>query len=207
MAKITPEIFKIILDKYNMGISISKISIELKYSTGTIYLNLLKNGIEIRGKGFYSKRPCSEKTKKLISDSHKGKHYPKLSEAKMGEKNSMYGTHGNSGSFKKGIRNSPETEFKRLDSTPLHRAILSLHKMKEWKAWVKEWDNFTCQHCGKRGGKLVSHHIVKFSDIRKKCNLQTIEEAESCDELWDVSNGITYCKQCHDLLKCGGGLL
>jgi len=198
----------IILNEYTTGISISKLSIKYKISTATIYKYFINIGINVRSKSEQQtgmKR--SEEQCKKLSESKKGKHYPKLSECKMGNKNPMFGTHGNSGSFKKGIRYSIDTEFKRLESTPLHIAILSLNKMTEWKALIKDWDNYTCQHCGIKGGELNSHHIKRVSDIRKEYNLKTIEDALSCEPLWDISNGISYCSDCHKLLKGKGGLL
>jgi len=45
--------------------------------------------------------------KRIFSEEHK----QKLSDSKKGNKNPMYGTHGNSGSFKKGQHASSSTEF------------------------------------------------------------------------------------------------
>jgi hypothetical protein len=202
------EFMNIIVSEYKLGISINKLSIKYDVSTGTIYNRLLKEGIRIRPKTEQQagQTPSKETVQKMIA-SKLGKIYPKQSECKLGDKNPMFGTHGNSGSFKKGERRSIDTEFKRLESTPLHIAILSLNKMTEWKALIKDWDNYTCQHCGKYGGVLNSHHIKRVSDIRIEYNLKTIEEALLCEPLWDIGNGITYCESCHKLLKNKGGLL
>lgn len=54
---------------------------------------------------------------------------------------------------------------------------------KEWIRKVFERDNYTCQCCGKRGGDLNAHHLYNFS--------------EYVDLRYEVSNGITFCKQCH----------
>ena len=51
-----------------------------------------------------------------------------------------------------------------------------------WAKAVKVRDNFKCQECG-AGGKLHSHHIKRWSEF---------------PELrYDLSNGITLCKPCH----------
>ena len=54
---------------------------------------------------------------------------------------------------------------------------------KRWRNLVFERDNYTCQMCGKRGGKLNAHHIVRFR--------------KSIEKRVDVSNGITLCEDCH----------
>jgi len=54
---------------------------------------------------------------------------------------------------------------------------------KQWTKQVFERDNYTCQFCKKRGGKLQADHIKpysKFPEIR-----------------WDLDNGRTLCIPCH----------
>lgn len=54
---------------------------------------------------------------------------------------------------------------------------------KLFRKFVYERDNYTCQHCFKRGGELNAHHIKRYKD-HKKLRLT-------------VSNGVTLCKKCH----------
>lgn len=54
---------------------------------------------------------------------------------------------------------------------------------KEWRAKVFARDNYTCQNCDKRGGKLHAHHIIPVSADESK--------------IVNVDNGITLCKKCH----------
>jgi hypothetical protein len=55
---------------------------------------------------------------------------------------------------------------------------------KDWRTSVYERDNYTCQCCGRYGGKLNAHHINSFSDY--------------IEFRYDVHNGITLCESCHD---------
>ncbi len=54
---------------------------------------------------------------------------------------------------------------------------------KLWRLAVYERDNYTCQECGERGGKLNAHH-------KKSWRLHP-------DLRFTVSNGITLCERCH----------
>lgn len=61
----------------------------------------------------------------------------------------------------------------------------------EYKAWRKsvyERDAYTCQKCGKKGGRLNAHHIKPY--------------ASYMELRYSVPNGITLCEMCH---KCEHG--
>jgi endogenous inhibitor of DNA gyrase (YacG/DUF329 family) len=60
------------------------------------------------------------------------------------------------------------------------------HQTREARVWresVFERDDYTCQDCGERGGKLNAHHIIRVSDNEDKAT--------------DVDNGVTLCIECH----------
>jgi len=59
-------------------------------------------------------------------------------------------------------------------------------KIKIWKRAVMERDDFTCQMCGLRGGRLQAHHIKAFADH---------EELRA-----DINNGVTLCVSCHSIV-------
>ena len=81
--------------------------------------------------------------------------------------------------------------------TPLHSLIRKLKIYKKWRISVLKRDDYTCQNCNHRGGWLEVHHINLFSDILRENRIINIKTATKCHQLWDLSNGITLCKQCH----------
>jgi len=134
-----------------------------------------------------------EEIKKKLSEINKGKHLSpktefkrgqykgdknpakkieirkKISKAKKGKPhfNQRGENHGN---WKGGI-------------TPKNERIRKRIEYKLWREAVFTRDNWTCQKCRARGGKLVSHHLHNFADFSK---LRT-----------SIENGITLCKKCH----------
>jgi len=52
-----------------------------------------------------------------------------------------------------------------------------------WRDKVYKRDDYTCQKCGEKGGRLHAHHIVNFARVRKL--------------RYSVSNGITLCVKHH----------
>ena len=68
--------------------------------------------------------------------------------------------------------------------TPESKRIRSSAEYKHWRDAIFKKDNYTCQCCGKRGGKLNAHHIKPF--------------AQHEDLRFDINNGITLCEGHHD---------
>ena len=67
------------------------------------------------------------------------------------------------------------------DEERLLRRQTPLNKI--WRLEVFEHDNFTCQACKTRGGKLEAHHLNSYSTHKEERYLR--------------KNGITLCKACH----------
>jgi 5-methylcytosine-specific restriction endonuclease McrA len=87
--------------------------------------------------------------------------------------------------------------------TPHQTLIRNSKEYILWTNAVLKRDGYKCQRCPQVGGKLHAHHLRKFSvilnDLRQSYPLLSVVEVSlTCNELWDVSNGITLCKSCHN---------
>jgi len=147
----------------------------------------------------------SEKTKERLSQAMSGKNNPmygenhteetkrKISECRIkkglgkGKNNSMYGIH-------RWAEKSPNWKG---NITPLTIAIRMSTIYKLWHKAVLHKDRWQCQDCGKTGRDLIAHHLKPFSQIMEENNIVSLGQAIRTEELWDINNGITLCKQCH----------
>jgi len=66
--------------------------------------------------------------------------------------------------------------------TERHAAMARL-EYKEWRDAVFLRDDFTCQSCGVKGGRIHAHHVMEW--------------AEYPDLRYVVSNGVVLCVPCH----------
>lgn len=76
--------------------------------------------------------------------------------------------------------------------TPSRVRLRNSLEMKLAREECFERDDYTCQSCGKRGGRLNAHHIWPFHRFP--------------DLKFEVNNLVTLCKKCHDDFhkKAGG---
>jgi endogenous inhibitor of DNA gyrase (YacG/DUF329 family) len=157
----------------------------------------------------------TEKTKRKISENHRGYHHTEETKRKISDNHK-----------RKGVRPPPNpgrkhsTESKRKISiarlgkatgmtgakshlwkggiTSVSMMIRESMSYKIWRRQVFERDDYTCVLCGIKGCKLnVDHYPKSFSEIRNENNITTLEEAMQCKELWDISIGRTLCEDCH----------
>jgi 5-methylcytosine-specific restriction endonuclease McrA len=70
-------------------------------------------------------------------------------------------------------------------------------QFQHWRKQVLIRDNYTCQECGKEECELHAHHVKTLSFIFKFYHINSLKEALNCKQLFDVSNGLTLCKDCH----------
>ena len=87
-------------------------------------------------------------------------------------------------------------------ATSFIKQIKNCFKFRQWKLGVLKKDNKICQHCGSIKN-LETHHIKEFLTILKENKIETLEQALNCEELWDLNNGLTLCKECHNKTKKG----
>lgn len=97
--------------------------------------------------------------------------------------------------------------------TPLHFMIRNSEKYINWRNFIFERDDFTCQKCEKKNCYVEAHHEKSFSiifnEFLKRYNqFSPLEDKETLMRLamsyipfWAVSNGVTLCKKCHDKTK------
>lgn len=134
--------------------------------------------------------PHSEETKKKISEAHKGQKKP-WSKARAFLKGHKMNRGPKNWNWKGGI-------------TKLHEQIRNSLKNRQWRSDIFQRDNFTCQHCGVRGTYLEADHFpVSFSELLKITGVKSLEEAEVREEFWNLNNGRTLCRPCHDKTKYG----
>lgn len=91
--------------------------------------------------------------------------------------------------------------------TELNLSIRGSLKMKLWRQLVFLRDNFTCVLCNRSTHKKLNtgkwleiqadHYPKRFLSIVENNNIKSKYDADTLEELWDVGNGRTLCKECH----------
>ena len=133
--------------------------------------------------------PCSKETRR------------KIGEANRGSKNGCYGRPLSKKErlhLSNKLRGVNAPNWKGGISLLTHRIRDSFH-YRQWRSDIYTRDDFICQECGQRGGRLNAHHIKSFSSILQFYEITTLKEALECEELWNINNGITLCKKCHKI--------
>jgi len=82
----------------------------------------------------------------------------------------------------------------------LEKRIRQMPIYERWRQDVMKKCENKCQICGSNK-KLEVHHLDSFYSILKQNNIDTIEKAFECKQLWDIDNGEVLCKECHDKME------
>ena len=151
-------------------------------------------------KALTGRKFSSERRKALIGRKFSSEHAEKISMANKGKKKPPFSkehrkklseTHKGSKSYlwKGGI-------------TSLTQNIRACFKYRQWRSDVFTRDDFTCVLCGERGVYIEADHYPKmFLEIFQENKIKSFEEALNCEEFWNINNGRTLCRKCHDLTK------
>jgi NUMOD3 motif/HNH endonuclease len=134
-------------------------------------------------------RPTIE-TRNKISESNKGKKMSeeakrKISESHKGEKHFLFGKHHSIETRKKmsDVKKGSKSPLWKGGITSVNKAIRTSLEYRLWREAVFLRDNWTCQWCLVRGGKLNADHIKPFAyfpELR-----------------FAIDNGRTLCEKCH----------
>jgi hypothetical protein len=90
--------------------------------------------------------------------------------------------------------------------TPIRRLIRNSREYKKWRSEILKMDDYTCKICKQRGRKLhVDHYPKSFSLLLRRNKIDAYDKAMVCNELWDINNGRTLCKTCHEQTENFGG--
>lgn len=96
-------------------------------------------------------------------------------------------------------------------TSTLTESVRSSESYRKWRADVYKRDGWTCQTCGFRGhGRdIEAHHIIALKELLKEAHILSGSHedkyifAMSIPKMFDISNGITLCKDCHILTYKG----
>lgn len=81
--------------------------------------------------------------------------------------------------------------------TALVKNIRNMFEYKNWRREVYQRDKYRCLFCGVNCDDLNADHIKPFSLILDEFNIDSVDKAILCKELWDITNGRTLCHDCH----------
>jgi hypothetical protein len=132
---------------------------------------------------------------RLVGLANKGRKFTEEHKAKISRKGKK---HTAETKRKMSLAHKGQKPWNYEGKTKLNKLIRCSVAYKKWRTAIFERDDYVCQICGKRGGKLHVDHFPKpFSLIIRENNIKSIEEALDCDELWDTKNNRVLCVSCH----------
>lgn len=79
--------------------------------------------------------------------------------------------------------NNPSWNPNLTDEDRLNNRVYKGNSQERWREQVFERDNYICQCCNKRGGKLNAHHLDGYNWCKER--------------RFDITNGVTLCRVCH----------
>ena len=147
-----------------------------------------------KGESGFKGRKHSEKSKKLNSESNLGINNPFYGKQHTKEVKKIISEAQKRTEHKKG-KDSPN--WRENKKSKLKLQIRYSEKYKKWRLSIFKRDNFTCQICKKKRIPLNVDHLKPFAKIIKENNIDNLEKALNCEELWNTVNARTLCIDCH----------
>lgn len=146
-----------------------------------------KISLALKGK---KKPPISEETRRKLVKGLTGRPVSEETRAKIGKANRgkpvwFQGKHWSEeqkkimSDIRRGEKGSNWQGGKTAESKIIRHSL----QYRQWRSAVYERDDYTCQSCGQRGGKLNADHIKPFAYHPKL--------------RFELSNGRTLCHDCH----------
>ena len=88
--------------------------------------------------------------------------------------------------------------------TRFRTALSNTIMYRKWRNEIKERDNNTCVNCLEEKENMHVHHVYPLNQIIKDekwsmDNFMNLYKSPD-SKLWDVSNGVTICEDCHGSL-------
>lgn len=104
-------------------------------------------------------------------------------------------------SWNKGLPSNLQPNWKG-GITDINSQVRHLPQYIEWRTSIFERDDYTCRICGIKSGcgktvLLQADHIKSLGIILFENGILNVPQAINCEELWDIKNGRTLCKDCH----------
>jgi len=149
-------------------LSLIKIAKMLNCGETTVFKYFKIHGIVLDRKKWLKNVPKSQQQRNKLSEIRLSK------QLGVGEKN---------GNWKGGI-------YK------LSASIRNSKKNAQWKKAVMEISNKVCVLCNSKD-RLEVDHIKKFRFILSDNKIESLKDAYTCEELWDVNNGRILCRSCN----------
>ena len=167
-------------------------------------------GLQLSGENnpFFGKTHTKE-VKKMLSKKYKGN----PAKFNSGIKNGMFGyirtlAERKNLSIKLSGKNNPNWKGGLIGY--IDHAIRFLEEGRDWARKILFRDNYTCQKCGRHNCSLAPHHIKSFNILlrnflKQYSQFSPIEDKEILIRLaitympfWELTNGITFCQECHN---------
>ncbi len=196
----------------NLKMSTKQIATKHNMSQPSIFERLIKNGVKMRDR----KEAASQANTKIsIAAHHKicqrylnnpAENASSIAKDYGVHKTTIHNILKNYGIYLN--HSGPRNNKWKGGITPIHNRIRNCDKAKEWKNICMKRDDYTCQICQNKGGKLHIHHKEMFSNIfdrflklnEELSEDQLFELALNYRPFWDIDNGITLCVNCHNKL-------